>query len=110
MGVAVGGIGMSRAEFLTSYADEFEAILHEWGEVRDSGRRDSWERMRLLAAITIQPHVKRKMAAEKLLPLPWDGRRPETSGAKPEAPAMTREEQRARGAELAAKMGLEVME
>jgi hypothetical protein len=34
--------------------------------------RMEWERMRLLAAITIQPHCKKKMTPERLLPLPWD--------------------------------------
>lgn len=33
---------------------------------------DSWERMRLLAAITIQPHCKNRIRKEQLVPLPWD--------------------------------------
>ncbi len=28
--------------------------------------------MRLLATMTIQPHVKSRLKADKLLPLPWD--------------------------------------
>lgn len=31
--------------------------------------------MRMLACITIQPHVKNKLTPQKLLPLSWDNRR-----------------------------------
>lgn len=31
--------------------------------------------MRMLAFITIQPHVKNKLTPQKLLPLSWDNRR-----------------------------------
>lgn len=34
--------------------------------------RYEWERMWLLATVTIQPHVKSRLKAEMLLPLPWD--------------------------------------
>ena len=44
-----------------AYHDSRETILH-----------DQWERMRLLATITIQPHVKGKVTPERLLPFPWD--------------------------------------
>lgn len=36
---------------------------------------DSWERMRTLATITVQPHVKKRLAPKDLLPLPWDKKR-----------------------------------
>ena len=44
-----------------------------------------WERMRILASIVIQPHVKGKMKPERLLPLPWDKKK----GKKQEAPKET---------------------
>ncbi len=31
--------------------------------------------MRMLACITIQPHVKNKLTPQKLLPLTWDSRK-----------------------------------
>ena len=34
--------------------------------------------MRILAAITIQPHVKSKLTPQKLLPLSWDKKQPRT--------------------------------
>ena len=44
-----------------------------------------WERMRILASIVIQPHVKGKMKPERLLPLPWDKKKVK----KQEAPQET---------------------
>ncbi len=55
---------------------------------------DSWERMRMSATITIQPHIKGKMTPEKLLPFPWEKKR------KPKAPKVSREEARKRFEEL----------
>ena len=43
-----------------------------WHENREATLHDEWERMRLLATITIQPHVKGKVTPERLLPFPWD--------------------------------------
>ena len=51
---------------------EFEAIAAEFSADRQEQTRDRWERMRLLASITIQPHVRRKLTPRQLLPLPWD--------------------------------------
>lgn len=58
--------------------------------------------MRLLATITIQPHLAkgRKITPEKLLPFPWDHK-----AQKKEAPKMSASEQRARMEELVAKLG-----
>lgn len=57
--------------------------------------------MRLLASITIQPHlVKRhRVTPEKLLPFPWD--KP-TRGSKP---TISAEEQRERMRKLVEKLG-----
>lgn len=40
--------------------------------------KDEWERVRVLAAISVQPHVRKRVTPAQLLPLPWD---------KPEKPA-----------------------
>ena len=57
--------------------------------------------MRLLASITIQPHLARgkRITPEKLLPFPWD--KP-TRGSKPTVSA---EEQRERMRKLVEKLG-----
>lgn len=51
--------------------------------------RDSWERMRMLATIIIQPHIKGKMTPGKLLPFPWEKH-------KTEAPQVSAAEARKR--------------
>lgn len=40
--------------------------------MRVEGYRSCWERMRMLASIVIQPHVKKKITPKRLLPFPWD--------------------------------------
>ena len=73
---------------------------------------DQWERMRLLATITIQPHVKGKVTPERLLPFPWDSsglghgnHRAETKKTSLEDRPVTREEDRKRLEELLKRMG-----
>lgn len=54
--------------------EELEAVVSEWSKGREQDYQDRWERMRLLATIVIQPHLKKRLSAKELLPLPWDGR------------------------------------
>ena len=57
---------------LPSNADEFAAVCEAYHDHEETLLHDQWERMRLLATITIQPHVKGKVTPERLLPFPWD--------------------------------------
>lgn len=101
--MAVGCIGMSVDEFCRCYFDEFEAIYHAWAEMREGDTRDSWERTRTLAAINIQPHVRKKITPRQLLQLPWDN---VYKGRRGEAPqSLSREELRARAEEVARRLG-----
>lgn len=85
-------------DFCRLTPDEFTAVADAWREHDDLLRREEWERMRLLATITIQPHVRRKLKASELLPFPWEK---ETQWAnRPAAPRMTRTEQLARMEEV----------
>ena len=52
--------------------DEFESIVQAWSHGREDAERDAWERMRLQTAITIQPHLKKKITPKQLITLPWD--------------------------------------
>ena len=58
--------------------------------------------MRLLATIVIQPHVKKKLTPEKLLPLPWDRKK---KRAAADAPKLTKEQQHQRFKELLHRLG-----
>lgn len=63
--------------------------------------------MRLLATITIQPHLgkRHKVTPEKLLPFPWDKKKKKTAKAE----NLTPEQRRARMAELVRKLGDELI-
>ena len=73
-GIAVGCIGMSVDDFCKCDFDEFEAICRAWQEMTDAHYRNLWERMRTLASITIQPHIRKKITPKQLIPLPWDNK------------------------------------
>lgn len=90
-------MGLSFYDFCICTPDEFDAIYTAWRDMRDSDTQDAWERMRLLATITVQPHTKAKIKAHTLLPLPWDKKK-----KKSEAEDLTYEE-RKRRAEAALK-------
>lgn len=72
MGFAIGCVGMSLGDFRLLTPGEFGSVGKAWGERRETSERGRWERMRLLASISIQPHVRRRLTPERLLPLPWD--------------------------------------
>jgi len=55
--------------------------------------------MRLSATIAIQPHLKQKITAQKLLPLPWDSK-----SNIPEIKQMSYEQRRKRMLELAERL------
>lgn len=65
-------MGLSVDDFLGMDTDEFDAASKAFGEHEDLLERERWERMRLLGLMTVQPWSKKKLTAEKLLPLPWD--------------------------------------
>lgn len=101
MGVAVGCIRLSYDDFSRLYPDEFESICKAYSDSREADQHGAWERMRMLATITIQPHIKSKMTPQKLMPLPWDKHHIE----RPDAPKLTPEERQERFKKLAAKLG-----
>ena len=63
---------MSHDDFCKCYFDEFENIYKAWRDIYDGRIRESWEQTRTLAAICIQPHVKKKITPRQLLQFPWD--------------------------------------
>lgn len=56
---------------------------------------DAWERMRMLATILLQPHVKGKLTPKKLLTFPWESKK-----QKPKRQDISREDARRRFEEL----------
>ena len=88
---------MSYDDFCRLSPEEFMYVCKAYAERRESKLHDDWERMRLLATITIQPHVKGKISPDKLLPLPWEKK------PKAEAPKVSKEEAMKRFERLAGR-------
>ena len=72
MGFAMGVVGLRFDDFCNLEQDELTAICDSWNEVYEHKTRDEWERMRMLATISIQPHVRKHMTPKDLLPFPWE--------------------------------------
>lgn len=61
LGIAVGNIGMSYNDFCGLTPDEFSHINKAYSERQEAQYKDNWKRMRMLATIVVQPHVKGKL-------------------------------------------------
>ena len=96
---------MRPGDFCRCYVEEFEAICRAWSEMREGDSRAVWERVRILASITVSPHVRGQVDPKRLLPMPWDS---ESHREMPEAEELTAEEQLERGREFARSLGYEV--
>lgn len=103
MGLALGRIGLSRADFEALTYEEFEAVAEAHRQAAEERERGAWERARTVAAIVIQPHVRRRLTPAQLLPLSWDKARPSAATDAPTAaPDLTPGERRRRFEALAA--------
>ena len=101
---------MTYDDFCKLTFEEFEAVYEAYAAQRDTEYKDRWCRMRLLATITLQPHLQKgkRLTPEKLLPLPWD-KLDKPGGAKDAVPKLTPEQQRARMENLVKKLGDEMI-
>lgn len=72
LGYAVGVVGITPHDFRTMTPPEFKAVADARHQRDESAERGAWERMRTLAALTVQPHVSKKITPRTLVPLPWD--------------------------------------
>ena len=77
-------MGMSNDDLRRLTLDEFEAIIGEWRRCREEAMHDSWERMRLLATITIQPHSKNRITPRSLMQFPWEENNEARHSAEPQ--------------------------
>lgn len=74
---------------------EFGAIVESWNKEKEREEKAEWERMRLLACISIQPHISKKITPRQLVPLPWDEeKKPEEHENKRMTPEQQRERMR----------------
>lgn len=101
MGYGLGVVGLSLHDLEQLTPDEFGAVCDAHSRQTEDHVRDAWQRTRILATISVQPHTTRAITPEQLLPLPWD--KPTRPKAE-EAPELSREEQRARAHALAEQL------
>ncbi len=104
LGVAVGNIGLSFNDFCALTPEEFRHIYKAYSEERTAQYQDGWERMRMLAAITIQPYSKKTITPHGLLSFPWDRRKPVPKPTEA-TPVVSKEDALRRFEELLGKMG-----
>ena len=98
-------MGLSVDDFLGMDTDEFDAASKAFGEHEDMLERERWERMRLLGLMTVQPWAKKKLTAEKLLPLPWDVKDTTQNHTEHDGTRLTKAEHRARAEEMRKLLG-----
>lgn len=91
LGIGVSCIGLSYDDFCRLTREEFQHIYDAYQQDQELQYRTDWERARMLAAIVIQPHTKRKLTPQKLLPFPW-----EKKSKKADRPLPTAAEDKAR--------------
>ncbi|MBQ9637768.1 MAG: hypothetical protein IJV36_07765 [Prevotella sp.] len=96
---------MSLDDFCRLDAEEFQEVSEAWHARREAEDRDAWSRMRMLAAITIHPHVKGTIKPERLLPFPWE--QPSAVGSEPQRTQMhlSKEESKERFEKLVKRVG-----
>lgn len=87
----MGSMGLSYGDFCRLTPGEFRAVCRAHAGRLEAEYRTAWERTRTLAAVCVQPHVKKRLTPQQLLPFPWDKGR-----ATQAHPAPTAEESRQR--------------
>lgn len=88
---------MAYDDFCRLTPDQFGECCKAWNEVQNQRDRQEWERVRILATLTVQPHTKKRLIPKKVMPFPWD------SEPKSEAPQMNREDSKKRFERLMAE-------
>lgn len=96
MGFALSVMGLSFDDFCRLQMREFTACCQSYNELRTAEMCGEWERMRMLATIVVQPHVRGKLTPQKLLPFEWEKAAKEASDREP----VSKEESKARFEEL----------
>lgn len=90
LGIALGCIKLSYDDFCRLTREEFHEIYRAYNEQREADYRDDWQRMRMLATISVQPHTKKKITPQQLLPFTWEKQQ------KKKQPILTKEEDKKR--------------
>lgn len=83
--MALGVVGLSFGDFCILTFDEFQAVLKAYREREEMMCHEEWERMRLHAVMTMQPHCGKKLDPKKVLPFEWEkSKKPGRENTAPE--------------------------
>lgn len=99
LGFSLGCVRLSYDDFCRLTVEEFESVCKAYTDQQKAKDRADWERIRILAAINVQPHTKKKITPQRLLPFPWDKK------TSRESDNLTFEERKKRCKEAIARMG-----
>jgi hypothetical protein len=69
----MGCIGLSHGDFCRCTPSEFKATYDAWAEMRQADYRTQWERTRMTALCSIQPHSSKSLRPQDVMAFPWDG-------------------------------------
>lgn len=83
LGIALSEIRQSFDDFCKLTPTEFEGVYKVYVGQREAQYKDDWTRMRMLATIVIQPHVKKRITPQALMPFPWEKRNDTREETKP---------------------------
>lgn len=65
-------MGMRYEDFCGLTPDEFNACYKAYSDAREADFRAAWERTRVLATYTLQPHAKHHLVPKNWFPFPWE--------------------------------------
>lgn len=102
----MGAMHMSRGDFMALTPTQWEHAARAWLDTRQADDRTQWERTRMLAMCTIQPHVTKRLKAEDVMRFDWDNE--QRTRALTDAPQPTRAEALERLEAVARARGLTV--
>lgn len=91
---------MSLNEWKVLTPEEWACVAEAYAHAHSEAMHERWECMRMLATISVQPHVKNRLTPARLLPFPWDKDRPTNNTETAHTPRLSKEEARERFLQL----------
>ncbi len=72
LGVGLGEVGLCLQDFVRLTPSEFRAVTEAARDRQERINREDWARARLMACLSMQPHLTKRLRPQELLPFPWE--------------------------------------
>ena len=72
LGVGLGEVGLCLQDFVRLTPSEFRAVTEAARDRQERTSREDWTRARLMACLSMQPHLTKRLRPQELLPFPWE--------------------------------------